>query len=322
MKDLPICIGLAGLGCVGQGLYDVVQKHYRDRIDIRRIAVKDPEKERKVPSHLLSTNFETLLSDPEIKVIVECIDDPDAAYELCIQAFKRGKDVISANKQMIAQNLDLLIFHQRNSGQSLLYEAAVAASIPIIRLLESHFEEEEILSIEAILNGTSNYILSKIQLEGLSFKEALAEAKAKGFAESDPSNDLEGKDAAAKAVILAAHAFGKQYRLNQVERTSIDESSSQALEPGLSHKCLALLDAQSLQIKLSAVAPDSEFNRINYERNAVQVRSAIGGLHFYSGSGAGADATASALLSDLFQWQRGFRYRYSKLKKAPLEAVV
>ncbi|WP_374951422.1 homoserine dehydrogenase, partial [Mucilaginibacter sp.] len=200
-------IGLFGFGVVGQGLYDII-KTKNLNLEIVKIAIKNPEKERSLPRELFTTDRDDILNNPEINTVVELINDTEAAFEIVSRALSSGKNVVSASKKMIATYLKELIELQHKHGTSLLYEGSVCGSIPIIRNLEEYYDNELLHSISGIFNGSSNYILSKGYLEGLDYDSALKQAQDLGFAETDPTMDVGGYDAKYKLIIAAAHAYG------------------------------------------------------------------------------------------------------------------
>src|SRR5690606_966041 len=201
-------IGLFGFGVVGEGLYRVLQQTPSLKAELRRVCIKHSGKKRNAPESLFTTEKDLLLNDPEINVIVEVIDDADAAFDIVSTALLNGKDVVSASKKMIAEHLEELLEFQAKTGRSLLYESAACASIPVIRNLEEYYDNDLLHSIKAIVNGSTNFILTKIFEEGLDFKQALILAQQLGFAESNPVLDVEGYDAVNKWTFLLTHAYG------------------------------------------------------------------------------------------------------------------
>src|ERR1700759_357562 len=222
-------IGLFGFGVVGQGLYDII-KTKNLNLEIKKIAIKNPEKKRSLPTELFTTDRDVILNDPEINTIVELINDTEAAFEIVSRALSTGKNVVSASKKMIATYLDELIELQQKHGTSLLYEGAVCGSIPIIRNLEEYYDNELLHSICGIFNGSSNYILSKGFNEGLSYDMALQQAQDLGFAETDPTSDVGGFDAKYKLVIAAAHAYGVVVHPDEVFNFGIQNLAAQDLQ--------------------------------------------------------------------------------------------
>lgn len=202
-----LTIGLFGFGVVGQGLQDIISTKDLN-LEIKKIAIKHPEKQRTLPARLFITNAAEILDDPEINTVVELINDADAAFKIVTAALKSGKNVVSANKKMIAEHLKELVDLQVEYGTSLLYEGAVCGSIPIIRNLEEYYDNELLHSVSGIFNGSSNYILSKVFSENLHYNDALKQAQDLGFAETDPTLDVGGYDAKYKLVIATAHAYG------------------------------------------------------------------------------------------------------------------
>ena len=176
-----LTIGLFGFGVVGEGIYDVLQKTTSLNATIKKICIKHPDKKRNADSTLFTTDYGDILNDDDINVVVELIDDKDEAFKIVAIALEKRKAVISANKAMIAQHLDELLALQAYHDVPLLYEAAVCGSIPIIRNLEEYFDNEMLKSISGIVNGSTNYILSKMIDDGLTFKHALSCAQELGI---------------------------------------------------------------------------------------------------------------------------------------------
>src|ERR1700749_2623768 len=203
-----LTIGLFGFGVVGEGLYKALQQTPSLKASIKKVCIKNPGKKRNAPDSLFTTDKDELLNDPEINVIVEVINESEPAFEIVSTALKNGKDVVSASKKMIAEHLPELLGLQKTTDRSFLYEAAACASIPVIRNLEEYYDNDLLHSIKAIVNGSTNFILTKMFEEKLDFQEALLLAQQLGFAESDPSLDVEGWDAANKWTFLLTHAYG------------------------------------------------------------------------------------------------------------------
>ncbi|MBK7428322.1 MAG: hypothetical protein IPI60_15530 [Saprospiraceae bacterium] len=201
-------IALLGYGVVGQGLFQIIKDDLRSKFQLNGISIKDKNKTRNIPHFHFQNTSSDLVQHIDIVSVIEATDDPDFAWKILLLATNLGKNYISANKKMVAANLSKIVDIMDNEEVSILYEASTAGAIPIIRILETYFSEEPILRLRGIINGSSNYILSKIFLEGKEFQEALNEAIQLGFAESDPSFDLNGSDVQNKLIILALHAFG------------------------------------------------------------------------------------------------------------------
>ena len=203
-----LTIGLFGFGVVGEGVYKVLLQTPSLKAAIKKVCIKHPDKKREAPAELFTSNKDELLFDESINVIVEVIDDADAAYDIVSTAMRNGKHVVSASKKMIAEHLPALLELQQETGKSLLYESSACASIPVIRNLEEYYDNDLLHSIRAIVNGSTNYILTKMFEEKLDYKSALLQAQQLGFAESNPALDVEGFDAANKWSFLLTHAYG------------------------------------------------------------------------------------------------------------------
>ncbi|HEY1061919.1 MAG TPA: homoserine dehydrogenase [Daejeonella sp.] len=315
-----LTIGLFGFGVVGQGLHDIISTKDLN-IEIKKIAIKNPEKERILPEHLFTTNPDDILNDPDINTVIELINDADAAYEIVTRALKSGKNVVSANKKMIAEHLDELVNLQEKYNASLLYEGAVCGSIPIIRNLEEYYDNELLHSISGIFNGSSNFILSKIANEGLEYAEALKQAQELGFAEKDPILDVGGYDPKYKLVIAAAHAYGVFVKPEQVLNIGIQNFSAADLHFAQEHQLKIKLvpTAKKLDDKelalyvIPKLVPKSDFlYNVENEYNAVSVKAAFADQQLFYGKGAGGHPTGSAVLSDVAALRYDYRYEYKK----------
>src|SRR5688572_22872765 len=194
MSKKNLKLGVFGFGCVGQGLYHVLHETHGVKAEIKKICVKNRTKQRPIPETFFTFNKEEILNDPEIDVVIELIDDAKAAFEIVKTALEHGKAVVTANKKMLAENLQEIYNLQKKHGKPVLYEGAVCGSIPILRNLEEYYDNDLISSIEGIFNGSTNYILTKVFEEKKSYADALKKAQELGFAESDPSLDVKGYD--------------------------------------------------------------------------------------------------------------------------------
>ncbi len=205
-----IKIGLFGLGTVGLGIYSIIGRARNTHAEISRICVRSLDKARpaEVDRSLLTDNPDDIFNDPSINLIVEVIDNADAAYSIVCRALRRGMAVVSGNKAMIARHLPELIELQREHRAALLYDASSCGSIPVIRNLEEYYDNDLLLEVKGILNGSSNYILSRVFDHGEDYTVALQQAQERGFAEADPSFDIEGYDSLFKLVIITVHALG------------------------------------------------------------------------------------------------------------------
>lgn len=317
-----LTIGLFGFGVVGEGLYKVLQQTPSLKASIKKVCIKNYGKKRNAPASLFTTDKNDLLNDRDINVIVEVIDDADAAFEIVSVALKNGKDVVSASKKMIAEHLPALLELQQKTGRSFLYESAACASIPVIRNLEEYYDNDLLYSIKAIVNGSTNFILTKIFEEGLNFKQALVLAQQSGFAESDPKLDVEGYDAVNKWAFLLTHAYG------------IIESPAAILFNGIQHihsTDATVAKARNQQIKLVAQAQKLQNGKVaafvlpqfvnqndplafvKNEYNGVVIESGFADKQFFYGKGAGSFPTASAVLSDIAALRYQYKYEYKKL---------
>ena len=208
MKEINI--GLAGFGTVGQALYKVIEQARNVHARIAKICVRSLTKPReiRVPESLLTISFTEITRNPDIDLVVEVIDDPETSFRLVSDALRNGKDVVSGNKAMLARHLPELMELQRQTGKALLYDASSCGSIPVIRNLEEYYDNDLLLEVKGILNGSSNYILSRVFDHNEDYADALERAQKLGFAESDPSHDISGNDSLNKLVIITLHAIG------------------------------------------------------------------------------------------------------------------
>jgi len=313
-------LGVFGFGCVGQGLYHVLNETKGLKAEIRRIVVRNPEKARPIAPHFFSFDENSILNDPEIDVVVELIDDPAAAFRILKRALENGKAVVTANKRMLAEHLSEIHDLQLKYGKPVLYEGAVCASIPIIRNLEEYYDNDLISSLEGILNGSTNYILTKIFEEKKSYSEALVDAQKLGFAESDPSLDVRAFDPKFKLAILIAHAFGEFVDPERIIHFGIDRISSTDLrfarENGLTIKLIGRAFKKDGKV-YGLVAPQllestHPLYSVRNEYNAVMVEGAFAEKQTFIGKGAGSYPTGSAVLSDISALTYDYQYEYKK----------
>ena len=300
-------LGVFGFGCVGQGLYKVLHESAGIDARIRKICIKDPGKERPIDPSFFTTDPNALLSDPDIDVIVELIDDAEAALEIVRKALENGKSVVSANKKMIAENLPELLTWQVQYNVPFLYEASSCASIPIIRNLEEYYDNDMLTQVEGIFNGSTNFILSQMAQNGLSYNTALEQAQRQGFAETDPYLDVAGVDAKYKLCILLLHAFGKTIPPQQVFNLGITALNGFDLEVAQSRNCTIKLLARCFRkngnihgFVMPHWVPDGHLlAHTHNEYNAVILESAFSEQQALMGKGAGDTATGTAVLSDI-----------------------
>ncbi len=324
--DRPaVRVGLLGFGCVGQGFYDLVQRLPGAGLAVARIAVKNPGKPRPLPAALFEYDANALVLDDSLEVLVEVIDHADEAFALVAAALRRGRRVATANKAMLAQHLPELLDLEKQYGGRLLYEAAVAGSIPVLRTLDGHFGQEPFRAVRGILNGSSNYVLSRMAADGLDYPTALREAQAAGFAETDPSLDMAAFDPRSKAVLLAAHAFGLLLKPAQILNLGIEHIAPADLEFAAARnqkiKVVADIRRQPDGTLSAVVTPqfvplDSPLYGVERELNGIEAEAEFAGLQFWQGRGAGGHPTGSAVLADVLALARGKGYNYVKLRQA------
>ncbi len=310
-------IGLAGLGNVGAGVYknlirnrELLRERTGKEIHIRRIVVKDVHKVRglDLSPELLSTRLADLIDDDEISIVVELIGGIDQAKNLVKEALKAGKIVVTANKALLAEHGKELFALAEEHQTSIYFEAAVAGGIPIIKTVQESFVGNCIESMVGIINGTSNYILTRMDQAGLSYEDALKEAQDLGYAESDPTLDINGGDAAHKAVILASLSYGCWIPLKDVHVEGIEGvrrvDIQFADDLGYAVKLLAVIrlccgDRIEVRVQPSLVPHDHILASVNGVFNAIAVRGDIVGETLFYGSGAGQDPTSSSVISDI-----------------------
>ena len=323
MENKKISIGLFGFGCVGQGLYDVLNHSQSLQANIEKICVKDRSKSRKIDASFFTFDKDEILKRKNLDVVVELIDNSQEALEIVSTALKNGVNVVTANKKMLAENFELLYKLQEENNVALIYEGSVGGSIPVIRNLEEYYDNELLSSITGLLNGSCNYILTRMELENLSYEKALNAAKENGFAETDPWLDVAGFDTLYKVCLLSIHAFGSILKPEQVLNLGIQNVSYDdilyAKEKGLRIKLIAKAYKIENKIRVYAmphfVNRDSELFNVLYEYNAVEVEGAFSCKQTFVGKGAGSHPTGSAVLSDISALTYNYKYSYKKLKK-------
>ena len=317
-----LTIGLFGFGCVGAGLYEVLNQSNLLDAKIKRIVVKDPTKKRTLSADFFGFEASEILNDSEINLVVELINNSDDALKIVREALSKGKHVVSANKKLIAEHLDELIQLAKENKVSFLYEASVGGSIPIIRNLEEYYNNDSLSSVQGIVNGTTNYILTQANY-GVSYDDALAKAQELGFAELDPTLDVDGFDSKYKLTLLIKHAFGTSvnpgnlfnYGIRQVKPQDV----SYASEKGYRIKLFARAEKIGNKI-VGFVAPHfinsvHPAYQVDNEFNAVIVEALFSDKQLFFGKGAGSFPTASAVLSDISAIQFEYQYEYRKAVK-------
>lgn len=314
-------LGLFGFGCVGQGLYHVLEETQGVKAEIKKICVKNRNKKRPLAEDLFTFSKEEILNDPDIDVVVELIDDAVVAYEIVTESLKKGKAVVTANKKMLAEHLEEIYQLQKETGKPVLYEGAVCGSIPILRNLEEYYDNDLINSIEGIFNGSTNYILTKVFEENKSYADALQQAQELGFAESDPRLDVQGYDPKYKLVVAIAHTFGVFVKPEDVFNIGIDRISDLDLKFAAENNYAIKLVARAFKLKgriYGFVAPQfvqsiHPLASVRNEYNAVQVQGAFAEKQLFIGKGAGSYPTGSAVLSDVSALTYDYAYEYKKL---------
>ena len=312
-----IRIGLVGCGVVGTGVLEILAENgtlIADRLgaelEVRHVVVGDPKKPRSalVPSEKVTTDVDVVLRYPEVDVVVEVMGGVDRAYSVVRGALDHGKHVVTANKALLAERGEELLAYAESKSLDVYYEAAVAGGIPIIRVLREGLVSDRVLSLHGIVNGTSNYILTRMRQAGLGFAEALREAQEKGYAEADPTLDVGGGDASHKLAILARLAFGKHVGIDDITTEGIDRVSRVDMEFaqrfGYEIKSLAIArtlpDGRlDLRVHPTLVPEESALAGIHGALNAVSVHGAMVGPSLLSGLGAGAKPTAVSVVSDV-----------------------
>lgn len=311
-----ISVGLLGLGTVGSGVVRIIENH-QDKlmhqvgcpVKVKKILVQDVEKERavKVDSSLLTVEPADIIEDPEIEVVIEVMGGIDNTREHLLQALKKKKHIVTANKDLMAVHGSELLTVARDNGCDLFYEASVAGGIPILRSLVDGLASDRITKMMGIVNGTTNYILTKMSQEGLAYDSVLKEAQRLGYAEANPASDVEGLDAARKMSILATLGFSMNIDLDDVRVTGItsvtEEDLQYAKQLGYTMKLLGIAGREGEKVEVCvepALLPSAHpLASVNNEYNAVYVYGeAVGETMFY-GPGAGSLPTATAIVSDL-----------------------
>lgn len=318
-------IGLFGFGVVGTGLYEVLNKSKLLEASISKIVVKDPIKKRSIAAELFSFDKNDILNDLEINVVVELINDSEAAFEIVQQALKSGKHVVSANKKMIAEHFEELIRISKENSVSFLYEAAVGGSIPILRNLEEYYNNDSLSSVQGIVNGTTNYILTQSNY-GVSYRDALNKAQELGFAEVDPTLDVDGFDSKFKLVLLIKHAFGLieepknvfNYGIRHIKPQDVKYAGEKGYRIKLISRSEKLNDSVVGFVAPHFVKNDHFTYQVDNEFNAVVVEALFSDKQLFIGKGAGSHPTASAVLSDISALQFDYQYEYRKSIKNEL----
>ena len=326
MNGKKLNIGLFGFGTVGSGLYDVLKRIGSKNVEIKRICVRDLSKQRSIDAEF-TNNADDIFNDPDINFIVELIDDADAAYDIVKRALKMELPVVSGNKKMLAHHIEELIELQARYNVALLYDASACGSIPVIRNLEEYYDNDLLTSVKGILNGSSNFILSKIFNEKMSYADALKLAQDLGFAESNPSLDIDGWDSLFKLIIITIHAFGLYVAPEKIFTYGIsnmgDDDIRFANEKERRFKLVAHVEKLAGNKLIMCVMPQLiSHNKYIYsvedEFNGVVIKGLFYDKQFMFGRGAGGYPTGSAVLSDITACLYDYKYEYKKRNDSQL----
>lgn len=311
----PIKVGFLGFGTVGTGAYRMLQdnsaaitRKIGRPVELGHIGIRNSDKPRILPSEQFTTDLESIVDDPSVDVVLELIGGLDPAKQLVERALKNGKHVVTANKELIAKHGAELQRLAYERGLDLHYEAAVGGGIPLVQPLKHQLAGNDVLKLMGILNGTTNYILTKMTEEGAELEAVLKEAQAKGYAEADPSADVDGFDAAYKIAILSSIAFGRQVPIEGVYRegirsiTKTDMAYAEVL--GYRIKLLGIVEPVSdnrilVRVHPTMIPKNHPLAGVNDVYNAVWIHGDFAGDLMFSGRGAGSDPTASAVVGDL-----------------------
>ena len=316
-----IDVGLMGLGVVGGGVAtalleqsDAISEKVGRRINLKKVLVRDAGKSRDsgIPAGLITTNPEEILADPGIQILAEVIGGTDPATRYLKDALSAGKHVVTANKEVLAKSGPELMSLAKQNGVSLLFEASVGGGIPIVGCLMNQLLANDIQSVQGIINGTTNYILTRMAQAHTSFPQALQEAQELGYAETDPTNDIEGIDAVYKLSILAGLSFHRRVAPEAIFRQGISSLEAKdflyAQELGYAIKPLAIaaMSGGAVQARvLPALVPlDHMLAKVDGVYNAVEVTGSLCGNVLFHGMGAGREPTTSAVLGALIEAAR------------------
>ncbi len=326
MNGKKLNIGLFGFGTVGSGLYDVLKRIGSKNVEIKRVCVRDLNKERGVNVEF-TNNADDIFNDPDINFIVELIDDADAAYDIVKRALKMELPVVSGNKKMLAHHIEEFIELQARYNVALLYDASACGSIPVIRNLEEYYDNDLLTSVKGILNGSSNFILSKIFNEKMSYSDALKLAQDLGFAESNPTLDIDGWDSLFKLIIITVHAFGLYVPPQEIFTYGISNMNDNdirfANEKERRFKLVAHVEKVADNKLIMSVMPqlisrNKYIYSVEDEFNGVVIKGLFYDKQFMFGRGAGGYPTGSAVLSDITACLYDYKYEYKKRNDSQL----
>lgn len=307
--EKKIKIGLIGLGTVGSGVFKTLQSF--DNVEVKSIAVRNINKKRNIKGldeSIVTDNAYKIVNDPEMDIVAELVGGLEPAFDLIATAIKNGKHIVTANKELLAKRGEELFKIAEEYNRVILYEAAIAGGIPIIMPIKTILAGNKINHIEAIVNGTTNYILTKMDVQGAQYSDVLKEAQELGYAEADPTGDVEGFDAAYKIATLASITFNKRIKIENVYREGITkiraEDMKAANDLGYKIKLIAsahMDDNENVDVRVHPmlVSKKSTLAHIDYVRNAVSLSGHPIGSVTLSGPGAGEFPTASSVVGDI-----------------------
>ena len=322
----PVKVGICGLGTVGGGTFNVLTRNQREisaragvEIDIIQVATRRGNSACDLSHTAVVTDIFDIVKNPDIDIVVELIGGTTVAKELVLEAIANGKQVVTANKALIAEHGNEIFARAAEQGVSVAFEAAVAGGIPIIKALREGLAGNRIEWLAGIINGTGNFILTEMRDKGRAFDDVLAEAQALGYAEADPTFDVEGIDAAHKLVILASLAFGMPLQFDKVFTEGIskiapeDVSYAQELGYRIKHLGIAKQTAQGIELRVHpTMIPEKRLiANVDGVMNAVLVKGDAVGPTLYYGAGAGAEPTASAVVADIVDLARNINTAYA-----------
>lgn len=309
MENSKIKIGLIGLGTVGSGVFKTLKNF--DNVEVTKIAVRNKNKKRNIEGldeNIITDNAYDVVNDPEIQIVAELVGGVEPAFDLIKTAIKNGKHIVTANKELLAKHGEELFNFAEENNKVVLYEAAIAGGIPLIMPIKTILAGNKITKIKAILNGTTNYILTKMDVQNASYADVLKEAQELGYAEADPTGDVEGFDAAYKITTLATIAFGKRIKIENVYREGITKISpddmAAANEMGYKIKLIASAELREdgkadVRVHPMLVPKTKTLAHIDYVTNAVSLSGHPVGDVTLSGPGAGEFPTASSVVGDI-----------------------
>ena len=317
---MAVRIGLVGTGTVGGGCIDIIQAHQQDfkrhygiDVELARVCSRNPEQAAaRGVGHLFTSDFHDITGDPDIDLVVELIGGTTTAREVVLEALAAGKAVVTANKALMATHGREVMDAAEAAGRELAFEASVGGGIPIIGPLKHSLIANEVLSVMGIVNGTTNYMLTRMAEDSMSYDQALAEAQAAGFAEANPSADVDGFDAAAKIAILASIAFNSRVTLDDVYTRGITNITPVDLEAaadmGYAVKLLAIAHRTpggiDVRVHPTMLPADHQMAKVNGVFNAIYVTGDAVGETMVFGEGAGAGPAASAVMGDVLEVAR------------------